>query len=537
MKLNLKKINYKEFLLPIVAILICVAIVAIGAPKKHEVKITFLTPLVFQNKENGLYGVVDVNRKVIVAAKYKTLLSKEENGKYFFIGITQSGTTDILNSEGAVLDHVPGSFQQVSVLSLQDKLLKVTNSASGLIGVINFENKIIIPTNYNSLTIKNNFLVLNPLSNESIANIDGKILVSSKDYASVSIQDNGIVVTNRKGLYGLLDFNGSVALPIQYTNIYGVNNNVFAVSNNDNLYALYNIQKKNMVTDFSYTSIQKNASNAPFLACKSINGVSLYGYIDSRGSTIVPFQYKSAYPFTGNYAMIQKNGVYGLIDKNGNYFINPKYNIIPGNAYAIESFQNGNYYVGYLNNSSDILNSTGKVIATVPGIVQTISNETVFYENTENKDFLYNLGTKKTTDVKSYLQPLSKGTITPAGYFGSYKNVGDSKFPNSLYLYEEDKGIITINGYNNIKFENGLFLCHSQTRYDVVEPNGKVLISFNPVDILNISITPDKIIYVQKLKPGVNRMKATVSTQEDSRLISAYNFDGKEINLSELKKA
>lgn len=537
MKINIKKIKYKKLLPPIIIILICIAIISIGGPKKKEVTVTPMTPLVFQNKETGLYGAVDVNRKVIVKPEYKTLFSKEQNGTYYFIGITKTGSTDILNSEGGILDHVPDNYQQVSVLSLQDKLLEVSDKNNSLVGVINFKNDVIIPTQYNSLSLKNDFLILNPLSNKSIANINGKMLVSSKDYASVNIEDNGIVVTNKKGLYGLLDFNGNVVLPIQYPNIYGVNGNTFAIANKNNLYALYNIQKQNQVSDFEYTFIQKEATDTPFLACKLSNGVSLYGYIDNRGSTIIPFDFKSAYAFNGNYAMVQNNGAYGLIDKSGDYFIKPKYNIIPGDAYAIQSFQNGNYYVGYLNNSSEILNNNGQPIATVPGIVQTISNQTVFYQNAENKDFLYNLNTKKTTSVKVYLQPLSKGTVTPAGYFGAYKNVSASKYSNSLYLYQEDKGILTLNGYNNIKFENGLFLCQSQTRYDVVNLDGKVIMSFNPTDILNISITPDKLIYVQKIRPDINRMKATLADQEDSRLIYAYNFEGKEVDLSQLKKA
>lgn len=537
MKINLKKINYKKLLPPILVILLCLIIISIGAPKKKVNAPAPMTPLVFQNKETGLYGAVDVNRKVILNPEYKTLFAKEQNGTYYFIGTTKTGATDILNSEGTVLDHVPDTYQQVSVLSLQDKLLKVSNKDNSLVGVINFKNNVIIPLQYNSLSLKNDFLILNPLSNESIANTNGKILVSSKNYASVTIEDNGIVVTNNKGLYGLLDFNGDVVLPIQYSNIHGVSGNTFAVSNKDNMYALYNIQNKNQVSDFEYTYIQKEASTTPFLACKVRDGVSLYGYVDSRGSTIIPFDFKSAYAFNGNYAMVQKNGLYGLIDKTGDYFITPKYNIIPGYAYAIQAFQNGNYYVGYLNGSSEILNNTGNPIASVPGIVQTISDQTVFYQNTENKDFLYNLNTKKTTTAKFYLQPLSKGTVTPAGYFGAYKNVSDSKYSNSLYLYQEDKGILTLNGYNNIKFENGLFLCQSQTRYDVVNLAGKVIMSFNPTNILNISITPDKLIYVQKLRPDINRMKATIAEQENSRLIYAYNFEGKEVNLNQLKKA
>lgn len=521
----------KKILPPLIIILACIIIIFIGGPKKTRKEVEPLTPLVFQSSTNHLYGAVDTKRKVIIEPKYKTLFAKQLDGEYYFIGTTESNETDIMTDEGKILDRVPSNYINVSVLSLKDKLLEVSNNTNNFIGVINFQNQTIIPMKYNTLSFKNDFLILNPLSNESIANKNGKILVSSKDYSSVTIEDNGIVVTNKKGLYGLLDFNGNVVLEPTYNNIHGVYGNIFAVGNNNGNYALYNLVNRNFISSFKYTYIQKEAKSSPFLACKVYNGVSLYGYVDSRGSTVIPFEFQSGYAFTDNYAIVQQNGVYGLIDKSGNFLIKPKYTIIPGNAYAIESFQNGNYYVGYLDNKSYIMNSNGEVIADVPGVVQTISNQTVFYQTTDNKDFLYNLNTKKTMSVNLYLMPLSKGTLTPDGYFGAYKNVSKSKFVNSMYLYEEGKGIISQNGYNSIKFENGLFICKSEKRYDLLKPDGRVLISFDPVNILNISVTPDGLIYVQKVNPAIgNRMHTTVAEQQNTRLISLYNIKGEKIS-------
>ncbi|MGL4847864.1 MAG: WG repeat-containing protein [Clostridium sp.] len=524
-------------ILPIVIILLlCGIFIFIGNPKKKITTTTPLTPLIFQNKSNGLYGAVDSKRDVIIQSTYKTLLSHELDGEYYFVGTTKDNSTVILNNEGVILATVPSNYTNVSVLSLKDKLLKVSNK-SGFLGVLNFSNSVIVPLQYNSLWIKNNFLVLNPLSNESIANLNGKILVSASNYASISIQDNGIVVQNNKGLYGLLDFNGDVALPAEYTNIHGVNGDTFAVSNKSNLFSVYNISSKDFKSDFKYTSIQKEASESPYLACEISGGVAKYGYIDGNDSTIIPFIFQSAYAFNGDYAIVQKNGYFGLINKTGDFLIDPNYSIIPGYAYAIEAFQNGNYYACYKDNSSFIINSDGKILGSVPGVIQTISDQTVLYETPNNEVFLYDIGTKKTTKSKFYLEPLTKGTITPKGYFGAYKNVSDSKYANSLYLYEEDKGILSYNGYNSIKFENGLFLCKSETRYDVLNTNGKVLLSFNPVNILSINITPDKIIYVEQVAPGVNRMESSGPKQEASRLITAYNFNGQKISLSNLKEA
>ncbi|MGL4873182.1 MAG: WG repeat-containing protein [Clostridium sp.] len=539
--------KFKNFILPLnnsktrkilsilIIILLCIILIFIGGPKKKLVTTTPLTPLIFQNKDTNLYGAIDSTRQVIINSDYKTLLSYELDGQYYFIGTTKANNTVIFDNTGKILDTLPSTYTNVSVLSLKNKLLKVSNK-SGFFGVLNFSNTLIVPIKYNSLSFKNDFLILNPLSNKSIANIKGKILASSEEYASISIQDNGIVVRNNKGLFGLLDFNGNVSLPTQYTNIHGIYKNAFAISNKSNLFAIYNIASKDFKSDFKYTSIQKEASENPFLACEVSGGVFKYGYIDGNNSTIIPFMFQSAYDFNGDYAIVQKNGYFGLINKTGDFLIDPKYSIIPGYAYAIQPFQEGNYYACYKDNSSFIINSKGNVLGSVPGVIQTISDQTVLYETPSNKVFLYNLETKKTTSSKFYLEPLTKGTITPKGYFGAYKNVASSKYVNSLYLYEENKGILSYNGYNSIKFENGLFLCKSETRYDVLNTNGQVILSFNPTRILSISITADKIIYVQKVAPGVNRMESSGPTQEASRSIYAYNFNGHEISLANIHK-
>ena len=133
-----------------------------------------LTPLVFQSSTNHLYGAVDTKRKVIIEPKYKTLFAKQLDGEYYFIGTTESNETDIMTDEGKILDRVPSNYINVSVLSLKDKLLEVSNNTNNFVGVINFQNQTIIPMKYNTLSFKNDFLILNPLSNESIANKNGK---------------------------------------------------------------------------------------------------------------------------------------------------------------------------------------------------------------------------------------------------------------------------------------------------------------------------------------------------------------------------
>lgn len=46
-----------------------------------------------------------------------------------------------------------------------------------------------------------------------------------------------------------------------------------------------------------------------------------YGYIDSLGNVVIPFQFTKANEFKGQYAEVLKDGKVGVIDKNGKFVV------------------------------------------------------------------------------------------------------------------------------------------------------------------------------------------------------------------------
>jgi hypothetical protein len=60
-----------------------------------------------------------------------------------------------------------------------------------------------------------------------------------------------------------------------------------------------------------------------------------YGYIDKTGILVIPFEYKTIFPFSEGLAVVQGEELrYGVIDKNNEIIIPLQYN-------AIESFSEG----------------------------------------------------------------------------------------------------------------------------------------------------------------------------------------------------
>jgi len=121
-----------------------------------------------------------------------------------------------------------------------------------------------------------------------------------------------------------------------------------AVINKDSIYELIN-KKGESVKLLKGIDFLK-FSNEGKLAVRSQNK---WGYIDSKGTQVIPFQYDSCDSFKGDYAKIQMDGKWGIIDKTGKTIIKPQYkNITPGD--------NGIFI--YFDNYWGIIDKTGKRI-------------------------------------------------------------------------------------------------------------------------------------------------------------------------------
>jgi hypothetical protein len=63
-----------------------------------------------------------------------------------------------------------------------------------------------------------------------------------------------------------------------------------------------------------------------------------FGYIDSGGKVLIPFQYKWAYPFRGNYAAVRLDTpkpVYAIIDRSGTVVLEGDVSLVDGDICTV----------------------------------------------------------------------------------------------------------------------------------------------------------------------------------------------------------
>lgn len=216
-----------------------------------------------------------------------------------------------------------------------------------------------------------------------------------------------------------------------------------------------------------------------------------YGYITSEGETMIEPQYKEAYDFHGDYAVVWVDNpdtnaynkqIYQIIDKKGNVkltsnnYFSPKYYstydvwIIDGVLYdsklnkvlsegiTVKYINYGYFeYIDSVKKESGIITYKGKKIFTIPGTSVSVDISKNNYDETE----LY-------ADVSTYIEPKKRIVIS--------LKTGDILFTaedaESYYIKAEENGIFYYynheleDGYKNKKY---LFFINNKLAYQTTE--------------------------------------------------------------------
>lgn len=217
---------------------------------------------------------------------------------------------------------------------------------------------------------------------------------NNDDFVALDL-DKALMIVSNNELYGLVDLEGNIVVPIQYDDMFysgsyyvGVGNYSFTIYNelgeevisiNDVDYGYYNIYFG--PEDFS--PLDEDAL-IPYVASSN-----LYGYMNYDGEKIIPTQYDLAIPFNEDgLALVMIDNQYGFINKDGEVVIDISYydtqtfseglvamekngswgfmdtegNIVIGFEYdGVSSFYNGISYVNK-NGKAGIIDTEGNYI-------------------------------------------------------------------------------------------------------------------------------------------------------------------------------
>lgn len=209
-------------------------------------------------------------------------------------------------------------------------------------GVINKENKVIIPFKYDYIKRldRERFLIghraeyfgeydFGVISNENqiIIKPEFAYISTEKGFYKVTQKEDSILGKNEIGdlrsirtKYGLFDHNGNEVIPCIYDYLSWPEDSLLILSKGDNQ-ALFHLNGKQL-TDFKYMVIDNYHEGL-----SKVREGAKFGYINKEGEVIIPIQFDMCYPFSDGFAIIRIGEHWGAIDKKGLQVIPTKFSL------------------------------------------------------------------------------------------------------------------------------------------------------------------------------------------------------------------
>lgn len=180
-------------------------------------------------------------------------------------------------------------------------------------------------------------------------------------YAGEGMWAAGVYTGTQTGKYGFINEEGKEIIPIQFSDhahsIIGKFTNGFAMAYDENWNIFYvSKTSQKIIKPDSSVNLLPNYSEGMVLAEQN----NKFGYYDTSGILLIPFEYDQADEFSEGLAYVEKNGKYGYIDRSGKEVIPITRDIDPDHRGYNMHFSNGlslfhesKFACGYLNEKGD----------------------------------------------------------------------------------------------------------------------------------------------------------------------------------------
>lgn len=330
-------------------------------------------------QKDGKYGLIDLNENVVLQCEYDSISAVK--GVKNAILIKKENLVGIVNSAGTLI--LPAEYSEIRTISQDYKNGYIVKNTDSKYGVAKSDGQIILECKYDDIKniVDNNKFIVKEANIWKVVAEDGTTYLEGKVANAVSM-NNGDVIVNDKGKYGVLNIETDAKIPFEYEDLsymfddkyiakkdgkYGVIN----TSNEIMINFIYSNMKYNSVTD--YTKAQNENGSYDYITRdllvkltagneKVLNGfisVSLngeikyfnykleeksnkdvytantmfvnkvdgkYGFTNKEGKVVIEAKYDDAREQNDyGYVAVKKDGKWGAIDQRGNVVVEPKY--------------------------------------------------------------------------------------------------------------------------------------------------------------------------------------------------------------------
>ncbi len=332
-------------------------------------------------KDNGKYGLIDKNKKIVLNADYEEikfndvyLCKSKEIGNYIYdenlnvLHKFEEGDNKIIMTSPFLfyLSRGEGFYEKYYLYNLNtDEIIDAHNRFFE--GNISGEPWICSQSRYHSYDLQIQVLQCDKAypyrSNRAvILNYDweGEIIdenfntVLNHIYASADYYSEGLIPVilyaeggnsknNLRGKSYYVDLNGNIVYECDFDfneinrdTIKHIQNNLVIGSFNEGVAVVQKSDESWVILDRDFNKYylsegckveSTSYSNGLLLISKIIDGEKRYGFVDKRCNVAIPFEYTNAKSFDGKYAIVTKDGIEGIIDNKNRFTPNSKLKI------------------------------------------------------------------------------------------------------------------------------------------------------------------------------------------------------------------
>ena len=226
---------------------------------------------------------------------------------------------------------------------------------------------------------------LNKNKKYQLYNLNEKTFVDNNEYDQMAVMGKGMFLVSKYAKKGLINSEGKLLCPITYDCIGAFNNNFAQITIGDK-YGFINNEGE-LIIQPTFLSVQKNDING-FVVEKEINGVKLFGYLDSNLQSIIPYVYENLTAIPYGF-LATKKGVKSILDIDGKIIVNLNFTSISTlNNFA--SSMTSNLFKVEIKSKYGIIDYRGRtIIPTIYKEIYSVENGKYFIITTvENKSAL-----------------------------------------------------------------------------------------------------------------------------------------------------
>lgn len=354
---------------------------------------------VLKVKKDGLYGLIDLKGKTIVATEYEDIYSLKGTSNSLIC--KKDEKLGLLDNTGAKI--LENNYVEIKAISSKFENGYIVKEENGNVGVINWSKTVAVESEYEEIkpVYGDGYYVVKQDGIWQIVDVIGEIYLKDKfddvisinnkhavikvdgKYGVINIEQGNYVINGKyqeikygsddkyifklDGKYGIMDMEQNVLIKNEYENlIFRSNTNFYEAQKADNTSDMIDTNMEvrlngiitNINVEYGYMTVridndykyynfkfeEKEAkellkNNEIFLSKQD----GKYGFIDANGIVIVNYIYDDATEQNEfGYASVKKDGLWGTVDWNGTVIVEPKYNL--DNNIKVEFI--GIYHIG-----------------------------------------------------------------------------------------------------------------------------------------------------------------------------------------------